>query len=78
MDWVDRKLDIVGETEIRVDNASFLPVLVTRNSPHSLLLSSDAIAKGNGIIDYEKNGMIGMDKNTHFWNIQARPCSLDR
>ena len=51
-------MDIVGETEIQVDNAGPIPVLVTRNSPHSLLLGSDAIAKGNGIIDYEKNRMI--------------------
>lgn len=50
-------LDIVGETEIRVSDAGPITVMVTRFLPHEMLLGSDAIERGKGILDYEHETM---------------------
>ena len=46
-------LDVIGETEVRVSKAGPITVLVTRSLPHELILGSDAIERGKGILDYE-------------------------
>ena len=51
------RLDVIGETEVVVDNAGPIKVLVTRNLPHALLLGSDSLARGKGVINYEENKM---------------------
>ena len=48
-------LDVIGEMEVRVSGAGPITVLVTRSFPHELLLSSDAIDRGNGILDYKND-----------------------
>lgn len=50
-----RSLDTVGQTEILVPGAGPVSVHVTRGLTHELLLGSDAIEKGHGVMDYECN-----------------------
>lgn len=50
-----RLLSVVGETEIAVSGVGIIRVLVTQNLPHELLLGSDAIHMGGGVMDYGNN-----------------------
>ena len=45
-------LPVIGETEVKLMDADALPVLVTKDFPHELLIGSDAISRVNGKIDY--------------------------
>ena len=58
-------LPVIGETEVELMDADVLPVLVTKDFPHELLIGSDAIRRGNGKIDY------GTKKVTLFGHIQT-------
>ncbi len=49
-------IDIVGETEILVTGA--VTVMIARSIPHELLLGSDSIERGNGVLDYKHETMI--------------------
>ena len=48
-----KPLDVIGETELLITDAGPVNVMVTRGLPHQLLLASDAIAVGHGVLDYE-------------------------
>ena len=48
-----KPLDVIGETELLITDAGPVNVMVTRGLPHQLLLGSDAIAAGHGVLDYE-------------------------
>ena len=52
-----KPLDILGETELTIPEAGPINIMVTRGLPHQLMLGSDAMAKGHGIINYEKGGL---------------------
>ncbi len=51
-------IDIVGETEILVTGAGPISVMIARSIPHELLLGSDSIERGNGVLDYKHETMI--------------------
>ena len=60
---VGTPLPVIGETEVRLMDASALPVLVTETSPHELRISSDAISRGDGKIDYRTRRVTSFDQN---------------
>ena len=45
-------LPVIGETEVKLMDVDALPVLVTKDFSHELLIDSDAISQGNGKTDY--------------------------
>ena len=45
-------LPVIGGTEVKLMDADALPVLITKDFPHELLIGSDAISRRNGKIDY--------------------------
>lgn len=47
-------VDILGQTEVMVDHAGPISVLVSREE-HPLLLGSDSILRGKGVINYADN-----------------------
>ena len=47
-------LQVISETEVHVSGAGLITALVTRSLPHKLLLGSDAIEWGKGVLDYKK------------------------
>jgi len=49
-----KTLDVRGETELLVPDAGPINVMVTRCLPHQILLGSDAIAAGRGVMDYDR------------------------
>ena len=52
-----KPLDVLGETELLIGEAGPVSIMVTRGLPHQLLLGSDAIAAGRGILDYENKSV---------------------
>ena len=50
-------LPVIGETEVHVTGAGPLRVLVTKNLPHELIMGSDALEAGHGVVDYNTNTM---------------------
>ena len=48
-----KPLDVIGETELLITDTGPVNVMVTHGLPHQLLLGSDAIAAGHGVLDYE-------------------------
>ena len=60
---VGTPLPVIGETEVKLMDADALPVLVTKNFPHELLISSDTISRGNGKIDYRTRKVTSFDQN---------------
>ncbi len=51
-------LNVLGETELRVQRAGPITVLVTRGLPHELLLGSDSIERGQGVMDYRNEQLL--------------------
>ena len=45
-------LPVISGTEVKLMDADSLPVLVTKDFQHELLIGSDAISRGIGKIDY--------------------------
>ena len=56
-------LPVIGETEVKLMDADALPVLVTKDFPHEVLIASDAISRGNGKIYYGTRKVTSFDKN---------------
>ena len=56
-------LPVIGETEIKLMDADALPVLVTKDFPHALLIGSDAISRVNGKIYYGTRKVTSFDQN---------------
>ena len=56
-------LPVIGETEVKLMDADALPVLVTKDFPHELLIGSDAISRGNGKIDYGTRKVTSFGQN---------------
>ena len=48
-------LKTVGQTEVRVEGAGPLDVIIVADLPHELILGSDALNSGHAILDYPKN-----------------------
>ena len=56
-------LPVIGETEGKLMDADALPVLVTKDFQHELLIGSDAISWGNGEIDYGARKVTSFGQN---------------
>ena len=56
-------LPVIGKTEGEIMDADALPVPVTKDFPHELLIGSDAISRGNGKIDYEARKVTSFGQN---------------
>ena len=56
-------LPVIGETEVKLMDADALPVLVTKDFSHELLIGSDAISQGNGKIDYGTSKVTSFGQN---------------
>ena len=54
---------VIGETVVKLMDADALPVLVTKDFPHELLIGSDAISRGNGKIDYGTRKVTSFGQN---------------
>ena len=63
-------LPVIGETELHLTDTGTIRVLGAKDFPHELLLSSDAISKGQGKIDYARRKMTWFGKS-----FQITPCS---
>ena len=48
-----KPLDVITETELLITDAGPVKIMVTCGLPHHLMLGSDAIAAGHGVLDYE-------------------------
>ena len=62
---------VIGETEVKLMDADVLPVLVTREFLHELLIGSDAISRGNGKIDYVTRKVTSFGQNFSIMIIQT-------
>ena len=56
-------LPVIGGAEVKLIDADTLPVLVTKNFPHELLIGSDAISRWNGKIDYRTRKVTSFGQN---------------
>ena len=56
-------LPVIGETEGKLMDADALPVLVTEDFPHELLIGSDDISRVNGKIDYGTRKVTSFGQN---------------
>ena len=56
-------LPVIGDTEVKLMVADALPILVTKDFPHELLIGSDAISRGNGEIDYGTRKVTSFGQN---------------
>ena len=54
-------LPVIGEAEAKLMDADALPVLVTKDFPHELLIGSDS--RGNGKIDYGTRKVTSLGQN---------------
>ena len=66
-----RTWPVIGETEVKLMDADVLPVLVTREFLHELLIGSDAISRGNGKIDYGTRKVTSFGQNISIMIIQT-------
>lgn len=71
-------LNIVGETEIRVDSAGPIRVQVARGLAHRLILGCDAIIQGRGKLDYETQHLkwYGQDYTLLWATVTSCPLPL--
>ena len=67
-------LPVIGETEVKLVDADALPVLVTKDFPHELLIGSDAISRGNGKIDYGTRKVTLFGQNIYRLHPPYSPC----
>jgi len=49
-----QRLDVLGSTQIKVDNAAQLDVLIVNGITYEMILGHDVLNKGHGVIDYPK------------------------
>ena len=56
-------LPVIDETKVKLMDADALPILVTKDFPHELLIGSDAISRGSGKIDYGTRKVTSFGQN---------------
>ena len=58
-----QKMDVLGKTQIKIDNAEVIEVMIVRGISHDMILGNDALMKGKGIIDYPKKTLTWFHKS---------------
>ena len=48
-------LHVLGKTQVDVDRAGSITVLVVRDMNHEIILGDDALRKGKALLDYDNN-----------------------
>ena len=58
----EKKIDALGKTQIKVDNAENIDVLIVNGISHDMILGNDTLMKGKGVINYPKKTLTWFHK----------------